>query len=148
MSDDRQVILITGAGSGMGLTTSLYLAARNYRVYGTVLSPEEGESLSREARQRNVSVCPVPMDVTKAEQIQAGVDGVLREAGHLDGVVHFAGLGLRGFFEDLSMEEIRKVFDVNVFGVMAVTRAVLPTCASGARAGSSSPPRRRAGSAA
>jgi NAD(P)-dependent dehydrogenase (short-subunit alcohol dehydrogenase family) len=126
MPDSRPVILITGAGSGMGLTTSLYLAAHNYRVYGTVLTPAEAEALRGEARQRNLSVCPVPMDVTKADQIEAAVNGVLQEAGHLDGVVHFAGLGLRGFFEDLSMEEIRKVYDVNVFGVMALTQAVLP----------------------
>ena len=126
MPDDRQVILITGAGSGMGLTASLYLAARNYRVYGTVLTSEEGEYLDREARSRNLSVGVVPMDITKADQIEAAVSGLLRETGRLDGVVHFAGLGLRGFFEDLSMEEIRKVFDVNVFGVMALTQAVLP----------------------
>src|SRR5262249_15567739 len=47
-------------------------------------------------------------------------------AGAIDAVVQFTGMGLRGFFEDLALDEVRRVFDVNVFGMMAVTQAVLP----------------------
>jgi short-subunit dehydrogenase len=54
------------------------------------------------------------------------VDTIVREAGRIDAVVHFAGMGLRGFFEDLSMQEIRRLYDVNVFGIMELTQAVLP----------------------
>jgi NAD(P)-dependent dehydrogenase (short-subunit alcohol dehydrogenase family) len=66
------------------------------------------------------------MDVTQPHQIEAVVDTVLREAGRIDALVQFAGVGLRGFFEDLTQEEVRRVYDVNVFGTMAVTQAVLP----------------------
>jgi NAD(P)-dependent dehydrogenase (short-subunit alcohol dehydrogenase family) len=66
------------------------------------------------------------MDVTLEQDIQTAVSGILNETGHIDGLIHFAGIGLRGFFEDLTLEEIRRVFDVNVFGIMALTQAVLP----------------------
>lgn len=126
MSDERQTLLITGAGSGLGLAAALLLASRGYRVFGTVLTEAEAETLRIESGKRKVQICTLPMDVTKEENIQAGVSGILSEAGRIDGLIHFAGMGLRGFFEDLTMEEIRRVFDVNVFGIMALTQAVLP----------------------
>ena len=66
------------------------------------------------------------MDVTRRADIDRTVDTIIREAGRIDAVVHFAGMGLRGFFEDLSMQEIRRLYDVNVFGIMELTQAVLP----------------------
>ena len=66
------------------------------------------------------------MDVTRRADIDRTVDTIVREAGRIDAVVHFAGMGLRGFFEDLSMQEIRRLYDVNVFGIMELTQAVLP----------------------
>lgn len=126
MPDERQTLLITGAGSGLGLEAALLLASGGYRVFGTVLTEAEAETLRIESGKRKVQVCVVPMDVTQAQDIHAGVSGILSEAGRIDGLIHFAGMGLRGFFEDLTMEEIRRVFDVNVFGIMALTQAVLP----------------------
>jgi NAD(P)-dependent dehydrogenase (short-subunit alcohol dehydrogenase family) len=66
------------------------------------------------------------MDVTRRADIDRGVAAIVQEAGRIDGVVHFAGMGLRGFFEDLGIDEIRRLYDVNVFGIMEVTQAVLP----------------------
>jgi NAD(P)-dependent dehydrogenase (short-subunit alcohol dehydrogenase family) len=66
------------------------------------------------------------MDVTDEEQVRACVQQVLSRAGRIDALVYFAGLGLRGFFEDLTLEEIRRVYEVNLFGAMAVAKAVLP----------------------
>jgi NAD(P)-dependent dehydrogenase (short-subunit alcohol dehydrogenase family) len=119
-------ILVTGAGSGMGLGSALHLASRGFRVFGTVLSEREATALGEAADAKGVTIGIVPMDVTKSDQIKAGVAQVVSEVGRIDGVVHFAGLGLRGFFEDLGMDEIRKVYDVNVFGIMELTQAVLP----------------------
>jgi len=126
MSDQRSATLITGAGSGLGLECALFLAARNYRVFGGVLTEAEAETLRAQAQVRNVSVNVVHLDVTSPEQVQNAVQSVLVEAGRLDALIHFAGLGLRGFFEDLSLDEIRRVFEVNLFGVMALTQAALP----------------------
>jgi NAD(P)-dependent dehydrogenase (short-subunit alcohol dehydrogenase family) len=126
MPETNPTLLITGAGSGMGQECALYLAARGYRVFGTVLHSVERNELCQEASQRGVSLTAVPMDVTKPEDVQSTVDSVLSQAGSIDGVIQFAGIGLRGFFEDLTLDEVRRVFEVNVFGAMAVAQAVLP----------------------
>jgi NAD(P)-dependent dehydrogenase (short-subunit alcohol dehydrogenase family) len=126
MTDDKPVVLITGAGSGLGLASSLFLAARNFRVYGTVLTDAEEQELRAQTASRNVSVSPLHMNVTRRAEIDRTVDTIIRECGHIDAVVHFAGMGLRGFLEDLSMQEIRQLYDVNVFGIMELTQAVLP----------------------
>jgi len=126
MTDDRPVVLITGAGSGLGLASALFLGARQFRVYGTVLTEAEERELREQSARRHVEISIQRMDVTRRAEIDRTVDAILREAGRIDGVVHFAGMGLRGFFEDLSMQEIRQLYDVNVFGIMEVTQSVLP----------------------
>lgn len=126
MPEARQTVFVTGAGSGMGLATALFLAARNYRVFGSVLTEKECETLSSESQRRGVTVDAVKMDVTRRPDIDRAIEALLSATGRIDAVVHFAGMGLRGFFEDLTLEEIRAVYDVNVFGIMAVTQAVLP----------------------
>ena len=128
MTDDRPVVLITGAGSGLGLASALLLAAHNFRVYGTALTEGEEQELCEQAGRRGLSgqVTALRMDVTRRADIDRAVDTIIREAGRIDAVVHFAGMGLRGFFEDLSMQEIRRLYDVNVFGIMELTQAVLP----------------------
>jgi NAD(P)-dependent dehydrogenase (short-subunit alcohol dehydrogenase family) len=118
--------LITGAGSGLGMEAALFLAARNFRVYGTALTEAEQQDLLDEAARRQTQVSALRMDVTRRPDIDRTVETIIREAGRIDAVVHFAGMGLRGFFEDLSMQEIRRLYDVNVFGIMELTQAVLP----------------------
>src|SRR5580692_2012124 len=126
MTDDRPVALITGAGSGLGMEAALFLAARNFRVYGTALTEAERQDLLDEAARRKTQVSALQMDVTRRPDIDRAVATIIGEAGRIDAVVHFAGMGLRGFFEDLSMQEIRRLYDVNVFGIMELTQAVLP----------------------
>jgi len=118
--------LITGAGSGLGLASALFLAARNFRVYGTALTEGEEQELRDQSALRNLDVSALRMDVTRRADIDRAVNTIIQEAGRIDAVVHFAGMGLRGFFEDLSMQEIRRLYDVNVFGIMELTQAVLP----------------------
>jgi len=123
---DSDILLITGAGSGMGQECALFLASRGYRVFGTVLNGAEELALRQKANQRGVRVDTVPMDVTNPDDVQRGVASILAQAARIDGLIQFAGLGLRGFFEDLTLDEVRRVFDVNVFGAISVAQAVLP----------------------
>jgi NAD(P)-dependent dehydrogenase (short-subunit alcohol dehydrogenase family) len=126
MQENLGTLWITGAGSGLGMESTLFLASRGFRVFGSVLTKGEEEALKTAAAARGVPVEAVQTDVTCAEQIDDTLRRIMQASGRLDGVVQFAGMGLRGFFEDLTLDEIRRVFDVNVFGMMAVTRAVLP----------------------
>jgi NAD(P)-dependent dehydrogenase (short-subunit alcohol dehydrogenase family) len=122
----RKTILITGASSGIGLETALHLSEQGYEVYASVPEPGHVPAVEEAAGRRGAPLKTVLLDVTDPEGIREAVERVVRESGGIYGLVNNAGLGLRGFFEDLADEEIRRLFDVNVFGVMAVTRAVLP----------------------
>ncbi len=110
----------------MGQETALALAARGYRVFGSVLTPGERADLEAQCARRGLQLEIVAMDVTQEPGVRESVDRIVSTCGRIDALVCFAGLGLRGFFEDLRIEEIRRVYDVNVFGLMAVTKAVLP----------------------
>jgi len=122
----RDSVLITGAGMGLGLETALYLAQQGFKVYASVPDLSQQDRVDAEAAERGVGLRVLQLDVTNQASIEAAVDALITESGGIYGLVNNAGLGLRGFFEDLSEEEIRQLFDVNVFGTMAVTRAVLP----------------------
>jgi NAD(P)-dependent dehydrogenase (short-subunit alcohol dehydrogenase family) len=119
-------VLITGAGTGFGLATALFLAQRGYRVYATVPDLGQQEAMLAAAEEHRVCLHVLQLDVTAPASIQSAVNTIVAESDGIYGLVNSAGLGLRGFFEDLSEPEIRRLFEVNVFGVMAVTRAVLP----------------------
>ena len=119
-------VLITGAGMGLGLATALYLAERGFKVYASVPDLSQQEGVDAAAAEQGVSLRVLQLDVTDQATIEAAVGTIIAECGGIYSLVNNAGLGLRGFFEDLSEEEIRRLFDVNVFGAMAVTRAVLP----------------------
>lgn len=122
----KDSVLITGAGTGFGLETALRLAASGLTTYAAILDDSQRDHVAEQARQRRVEVRIVRLDVTDQATIQAAMETVVAECGGIFGLVNNAGLGLRGYFEDLDEEEIRRVFDVNLFGAMAVTRAALP----------------------
>jgi len=119
-------ILITGASTGLGKEMALYLAERAFTVYATVRDMAHADGLHAAADSRNVQLRVLQLDVTSKPSIDAAVQTVLNESGVIDGVINNAGIGLRGYFEDLTEQEIRDVFEANLFGVMAVTKAVLP----------------------
>jgi NAD(P)-dependent dehydrogenase (short-subunit alcohol dehydrogenase family) len=119
-------VLVAGAGSGMGLECALQLDAAGYRVFATVRDADESRAFATAALAAGRRMACRTMDVTRTHDVRAGVESVVSEANGLDALVVFAGIGLRGFFEDLGLDEVRRVFDVNVFGTMALVQAVLP----------------------
>ena len=119
-------VLITGASGGLGLETALYLAKRNFNVYATMPDLSERETVDEAASQHGVELRVLKLDVTDQASIDEAVGIAVEESGGVYGLVNNAGIALRGYYEDLLEEEVRRAFDVNVFGTMRVTRAVLP----------------------
>ena len=119
---ESPVVLITGCSSGIGEATALAAAARGHRVYATARSLESLRDLEGRGRIR-----PLALDVTDAGSIAQALATLLGETGRLDAVVNNAGYGQYGAVEDVTAEEWRRQFDVNLFGAIEVTRAALPT---------------------
>lgn len=124
--ETRAVALVTGASSGLGLEIAVGLAERGFRVCATMRDLSRRARLDAEARTRGVELHVLPLDVTDSRSIDRAVADVLAAHGRIDALVNNAGIVLRGYFEDLADAEIRQVFETNLFGTMAVTRAVLP----------------------
>ena len=119
-------ILVTGASTGLGKEMAMYLAERGFKVYATLRDLSGADSLLAAAKSRNVKLNVMALDVTDKTSIARAVETIVQESGGIYGVVNNAGVGLRGYFEDLDDADIRQMYDANVFGVMEVTRAVLP----------------------
>ncbi|TVR37441.1 MAG: SDR family oxidoreductase [Cryomorphaceae bacterium] len=113
-----KVVIITGASAGMGLTTAKHLAEKGFRVYGASRRSETG-------RERD-GFTELQMDVCHEPSVEKAIEMVFEREGRIDALVNNAGIGLIGSMEDTSDAEARAVFDTNVFGLMNVSRAVLP----------------------
>ena len=118
MSD---TVLVTGASSGIGRATVELFARRGWNVIATMRQPAEGAALLKLG-----IVTVLPMDVTVPAAIQAAIAQGIALYDTIDVVVNNAGYGLVGPFEATTDEQIRRQFETNVFGVMNVTREILP----------------------
>jgi len=119
-------ILVTGSSTGLGLETAIYLAKRGFNVYATVRDIAAEPKVQQAASDRGVSLKVLELDITDQSSIETAVNQIIEEAGSIYGLVNNGGIGLRGCLEDLADDEIRQVFETNVFGTIAVTKAVLP----------------------
>jgi len=116
-----KTVLITGCSTGFGKTSAGLFAEAGWNVIATMRRPEVAGEL---AARDNVLV--TRLDVEDHDSIDAAIAAGIERFGGIDTLINNAGFGLFGVFESTSREKIREQFDVNVFGVMDVTRAILP----------------------
>lgn len=118
-------VVVTGTSTGIGRAAALFLDREGFRVFAGVRRAEDAESLRREASAR---VTPLMLDVTDAAAIALAAKSVGEELGQagLGGLVNNAGIGVGGPLEFADLDEVRRQFEVNVFGPLAVTQAFLP----------------------
>lgn len=112
-----QVILVTGASSGLGAATAAHLAGLGHRVYAA------SRRATVEARS---AALPLRMDVDDDASVDAAIDEVWRNDGRLDVVINCAGYGVAGAIEDVPLTAAQEQFNTNVFGVLRVCRRALP----------------------
>jgi len=115
-----KTVLITGASSGIGKATASFFAARGWNVVATMRNPEDGAELAAD------NVLVTRLDVLDDDSIHLAVAAAIERFGAIDALVNNAGYGAYGPLEATPMASIRRQFDVNVFGLIAVTQAVLP----------------------
>lgn len=117
----NQVVLITGASSGIGKETAKLLAGKGYTVYGAARRVERMQDL------KDAGVKLLSMDVTDEASMVKGVNELLQNEKRMDVLVNNAGYGSYGALEDVPISEARYQFEVNIFGMARLTQLVLPT---------------------
>ncbi len=118
-------ILLTGASGGFGFLTAKLLTEQGHTVVGTMRSASgKNEDVAKELSSLGVHL--VEMDVTIDESVNSGIEQAISKMEGLDVVINNAGVGVSGMTEHFTPEDMQRVFDVNVFGVQRVMRAVLP----------------------
>ena len=111
----NKIAVITGAGSGIGLATARMLQEKGYTVYNLSRHPAENE--------KNKFIFA---DVSDSLTIKAAIDKVIAESGRIDLLVTSAGMGVSGAIEFIEEEEMKRQFEVNLFGTINTVKAVLP----------------------
>ena len=112
-----KVVLVTGASSGIGKSIATFLSAKGYKVFGTSRNPKNQEKYSFEL---------IALDVLNVDTIHAAVNEIIKKEGRLDVLINNAGMGITGPIEDTPTDEMRAVFNTNLFGAVDVMKAVLP----------------------
>ena len=120
-TETHRVAIVTGASSGIGEVTASRLVEAGYKVYAGARRIDRMQDLA------NLGAVVQEHDVTVAESIAAFVNAVVEAEGRIDLLVNNAGYGSYGAVEDIPLDEARRQFEVNLFGLGAMTNATLPT---------------------
>ena len=126
-----QSVLITGSSSGFGRAISEALARHGHTVFASMRdvggkNAAAAAELTTWAQNENLSLHVIEMDVTDDASVQAGVQQVIDQTGHLDAVINNAGTMVVGLSEACTLDQFRSMYEVNVFGALRVNQAVLP----------------------
>jgi len=122
----RQVALITGCSSGIGYETALTLARNGFCTYAGVRNTKNSDTLEKKIAKEKLDLNILQLDVNDRSSIENAVNQIKTEEKRIDVLINNAGYGLVGFFEELRLDEIRSQFETNFFGVLTVTKKIIP----------------------
>ena len=120
------VVVITGCSSGFGMLAALEFARRGDSVYATMRNTAKAGPLIGQAKTAGAAVEVLQLDVNDAVSVAAAIEEIVRREGRIDILVNNAGMSIDGPVEEFDDDEVLAVFETNLFGVIRVTRAVLP----------------------
>jgi len=116
----KKIILVTGASSGIGKATAERLLAEGHKVYGAARRLEKLNYLEEKGGKA------LEMDVTNPEQVKEGIELITDVEGQIDVLINNAGYAVYGAVEDVDLDDARRQFEVNIFGLAQVTKEVIP----------------------
>lgn len=121
-----KVALVTGSSSGIGFETCLALARDGFHTYASMRDTKKAPPLQEAAKKENLNIEIIPLDVDKGDSIKSAVSKIISNAGRIDVLVNNAGYGLFGCVEDVPVEDFKKQFETNFFGVITIIQEVAP----------------------
>ena len=121
-----EVILITGASSGIGKTLANFLMSKGYKVYGTTRQPVTQEAELFQTSQNGGFLRMIQLDVRSDESIRKALEYIIGREGALHVLINNAGYGIAGSVEDTTAAEAQQQFDTNFFGVLRMCNQVVP----------------------
>ena len=122
----HKVALITGCSSGIGYETALMLARNGFHTFATMRNTKKHDSLQEIIRKESLDISIQQLDVNDDASVENTINNIKKEAKRIDVLINNAGFGLVGFFEDLTLDEIRDQFETNFFGVLNITKKIIP----------------------
>ena len=124
---EPNTVLITGASSGIGKATALYLAARGYRVVATSRELSRLDELTEEPPTGPGAILTYQLDINEPASVEEVVPRIIEQTGGLDALINNAAYGLWGCLEQLTVDEVKAQFETNLFAVLRMSQAVLPS---------------------
>jgi NAD(P)-dependent dehydrogenase (short-subunit alcohol dehydrogenase family) len=126
MTQSKGTVLITGGTDGLGKAAALLLARQGYFVFAAGRSASKRQELDHLAHEEKLPLRTLEMDVTDNASVQIAVELVIDKGDGIDVLINNAGVGYMAVVEEIRVEDFRKQFEVNLFGVLRVTQSVLP----------------------
>jgi short-subunit dehydrogenase len=125
--EKQSIAVVTGSSTGIGFETSLLLARNGFYTYATMRDRLKTDKIEKIANKENLPLEVLSMDVDNDDSVRNAIHKIIDEKKKIDILVNNAGYGLFGALEDISIEEIKKQFETNLFGAIRAIKEVLPT---------------------
>jgi short-subunit dehydrogenase len=125
--EKQNIAVVSGSSTGIGFETSLLLARNGFYTYATMRDTHKSDNIAKIANNENLPLKVLSMDVDNDESVRNTIQRILDEKEKVDILVNNAGYGLFGALEDMSLNEIKRQFETNLFGPMRTIKEILPT---------------------